>query len=219
MPKRPTTVVASACLATVTALLLTACGSGSDSKDEDKIAGADTASRSASPSASPSDDGIDRPKVELPSDVKNVFEGGPSGDATKDAVLADNERNLEVIDAAITGDVKSAEPALKFYNKGSALISAASYIQSFYDDGRSFIGTTRYYDRQVTLVKDGAATLTYCQDSTKTYPKDRKTKKVDRSISASADDYAFFSERLEKNAKGVWQSVNVTSGPGAKKCM
>ncbi|MFJ8308951.1 MULTISPECIES: hypothetical protein [unclassified Streptomyces] len=209
---------AAAALAAAGALLLTGCGGDSKGADSKKIAGSDSGSSSASPSAPAPAAVADRPKIAMPSDVKHVYEGGKTGDPVKDAVLADNAQNLEAIDAAITGDQTSAEPALKFYNKDKALIAVSAYIKPFYDEGRSFVGTTRYYQRQVT-VKDTTATLSYCADATQTYPKDRKTGKVDRSVAGSASDYTFFTEQLQKNDKGVWQSVGITSGPGAKKCM
>ncbi|MEV2255354.1 hypothetical protein AB0I94_33115 [Streptomyces sp. NPDC050147] len=220
MTRRPTLLAATA-LTAAAVLSLSACGGGDgDSASNDKIAGAESGGeKRESPSPTASDDGIDRPEIKLPKDVKHVFEGGSTGDKAKDSVLADNEQNLKAIDSAITVGEDSAQAALKFYNKDKALVSAASYIKSFYDDGRSFVGTTRYYQREVSFRAGGAAALTYCADATKTYPMDRKTKKVDRSAPASADDYTFFSEQLKKNADGVWQSVNVTSGPGAKKCM
>jgi hypothetical protein len=217
-----TTAATAAALTTAVALLLSGCG-GSDAKDSkdssgDKIAGADTGSASASPSASATADGADRPEIKLPSDIENVFEDGSTGDPKKDAVLADNERRINSIDEAVTVDAEK-HPALEFYSKDSALVSAASYIKPFYDNGRSFAGKTRYYDREVTLLKDGAAAVTYCMDATETYPKDRKTGKVDRSVTASASDYVFYNTRLEQNAKGVWQTVSVESTEAAKRCM
>ncbi|MET9758676.1 hypothetical protein ABZ016_06415 [Streptomyces sp. NPDC006372] len=216
-----TTTAAATALTAVVALLLTGCGGSDDtsnSKDGDKIAGADSGSGSANPSASASADNIDRPEIKLPSDVENVFEGGTTGDAAKDAVLADNERRINSIDEAITVDAKKY-PALRFYSKGDALASAASYIQSFRDEARSFTGKTRYYDREVTFLKGGAASVTYCMDATQTYPKDRSTDKVDRSVKASPSDYVFYNTRLEKNAKGVWQTATVSSTEAAKRCM
>ncbi|MEU9196258.1 hypothetical protein [Streptomyces hundungensis] len=213
---------AAAALAAAGALLLTGCGAGSKGGDDPKkIAGADTgASASASPSASASGaaEVANRPKVVMPADVEHVYEGGTTGDPVKDAVLADNAQNLEAIDTAITGDQKSSEAALKFYNKDKALLAVADYIKSYYADNRSFVGTTRYYQRQVT-VTGGTATLSYCADATQTFPKDRKTGKVDRSVAGSATDYTFFTEQLQKNDKNVWQSVSIISGSGAKKCM
>ncbi|MFA3873601.1 hypothetical protein ABS735_07915 [Streptomyces sp. MMCC 100] len=221
MRTRTTTATAAAAL-TVAALLLTGCG-GSDSDDsgKDDIAGADTgasASASPSPSASAGEDGVDRPEIKLPKDIVNVFEGGETGDPKKDAVLADNERRVNSIDEAIVVDAEK-HPALEFYSKDDALMSAATYIKSFYDNNRSFTGKTRYYEREVTFAKDGSATVTYCMDSTDTYPKDRKTGKVDRSVKASPNDYVFYNTRLEKNAEGVWQTTSVSSTEAAERCM
>jgi hypothetical protein len=201
-------------------LLLTACG-GSDGEDKanDKIAGADTGTTtSASPSASAPKDAIERPEIKLPKDVVNVFEDSETGDPKKDEVLADNERRINALTEAITVDA-AEHPALEFYSKGDALISAASFIKPFYDEGRSFVGTTRFYDREVTFLKEGVAAVTYCQDGTETYPMDRKTKKVDRSVKASPNDYVFYNTRLEKNAEGVWQTTSVMSSAAAKRCM
>jgi hypothetical protein len=216
MRTRPTT--AAAALTAAVTLLLSGCG-GSNSEDtgKDKIAGADTgASASASPSPSASEDGVDRPEIKLPSDVKNVFEGGATGDPVKDAVLADNERMINSIDEAITVDAEE-HPALKFYSKDNALIAAASYVQSFYEAGTTWTGSTRYYDREVTLSGENAATVTYCGDETKSYSKDRETKEV-KKTPGDADDYVSYSARVQKNADGVWQTTNVVSERGSEKC-
>ncbi|WP_431331321.1 hypothetical protein ACPZ13_34745 [Streptomyces sp. IPPR8] len=216
MRTRPT--IAAAALTAAVTLLLSGCG-GSDSEDsgKDEIAGADTgASASASPSPSASADGIDRPEIKLPSDVRNVFEGGSTGDPVKDAVLADNERMINSIDEAITVDAEE-HPALKFYSKDNALIAAASYVQSFYEAGTTWTGSTRYYDREVTLSGENAATVTYCGDETKSYSKDRKTKEV-KKTPGDADDYVSYSARVQKNTDGVWQTTNVVSERGAEKC-
>lgn len=219
MRTRTTTAAATALTAAV-ALLLTGCGGSdaSDTKDSDKIAEADSGPGSSKPSASPSSDDIERPEIKLPSDVRNVFEGGTTGEPAKDAVLADNERRINSMDEAITVHAKKY-PALKFYSKGDALASAATYIMSFREENRSFTGKTRYYDREVTFHKDDAASVTYCMDATQTYPKDGTTGKVDRSVKASPSDYVFYSTRLEKNAKGVWQTATVSSTEAAKRCM
>jgi hypothetical protein len=211
-------VTAAAALTAAVTLLLSGCG-GSNSEDtgKDKIAGADTgASASASPSPSASEDGVDRPEIKLPSDVKNVFEGGATGDPVKDAVLADNERMINSIDEAITVDAEE-HPALKFYSKDNALIAAASYVQSFYEAGTTWTGSTRYYDREVTLSGENAATVTYCGDETKSYSKDRETKEV-KKTPGDADDYVSYSARVQKNADGVWQTTNVVSERGSEKC-
>lgn len=217
MNRRPTLLAATA-LTAAAVLSLAACGGGDgDSKESDKIAGAESGEKRESPSPTASDDGIDRPEMKLPKDVEQVFEGGKTGDATKDAILADSERRITSLDEAITVDAEK-HPALKFYSSGDALLSAADYVQDFYKRGKTFVGTTRYYDREVTLLKDGAAAVTYCEDTSKTYPKDRKTGKVDRSIPESEQDYGFYNTRLEKNEDGIWQTTSVLTTAAAKRC-
>ncbi len=104
--KRRTLPVAAALVATAT-VLLAACGGSGDgsSKDNDKIAGADTGSgtsRSASPSAGGAAE-AGRPKIELPSDLKLTFEDAKTGDEVKDAVLSDSAERMRSVDAATTG--------------------------------------------------------------------------------------------------------------------
>ncbi|MET7762334.1 hypothetical protein ABZS71_09905 [Streptomyces sp. NPDC005393] len=205
-----------AALLTATALALTACGSDSKSGDDKEIDGAKKATQSASPGASPPDDGIQRPKITFPGDVQHVFEGRTTGDPKKDAVLADNERNiLAEDDAIIRGDAKS--PALKFYNQGEALIGAFDWVQKYLDADLTFTGTIRYFDRRVTLVGDNKASLAYCGDESKAYNKNRKTKKVDKAA-PSADSYVLYNSRLVKNDKGVWQTTKLISKRGDRAC-
>ncbi|WP_367042413.1 hypothetical protein [Streptomyces sp. Je 1-332] len=218
MNRRPA-LLAAATLTAAAVLSLSACGGGDgDAKENDKIAGAGSGDKKReSPSPSASDDGIERPEIKLPKDVKHVFEGGKTGDPKKDAILADNERRITSLDEAITVDAEE-HPALKFYSSGNALLSAADHVQGFYKRGKTFVGTTRYYDREVTFLKDGAAVVTYCEDTSKTYPKDRKTGRVDRSIPESDQDYAFYNTRLEKNEDGIWQTTSVLTTTAAKRC-
>src|SRR5688572_29010234 len=92
-------------LTAAAALSLSACGGGDSdsSKDNDKIAGADTGTeKSASPSES-AVDSAERPKIELPPDVTMVFEDPDTGDPVKDAVLADNAERMRAVNAAIAG--------------------------------------------------------------------------------------------------------------------
>ncbi|MGW3913688.1 hypothetical protein ACWEBX_19525 [Streptomyces sp. NPDC005070] len=215
--KRRALPVATAFAAT-TALLLTACGSGDDNpKANDKIAGADQGStRSATPSASPSDN-ADRPDITLPGDVKDEFEGWKTGDATKDAVLADAGRAQTAMnDAIIKGT--SDTPGLAFYYKGKALTSSAKWVQKWLDAGITYTGTTRYYSPKVEIFDSKSAGVSYCADETKAYNKDRKTKKVDRTP-AENDAYVLYNTRLEKTAQGVWQTSDGASVRGSKTCV
>ncbi|MFI1484606.1 hypothetical protein [Streptomyces sp. NPDC020747] len=216
MSKRPTTVAA-AFLATAIALLLTACGGGSGSKDEDKIAGAGTdTSRSASPSTSPSDDGIDRPTVELPEGDELVFTPEESGEAKADAVMRDNAEYLRAIDEAI-GDQDPKSKAVAFYSKDSAYLGSVDWIAGFVKDGTTVTGTVRFFDRKVTFSEDGSAGLTYCSDESKGYTKDVKTQKTNVT-KASKDSYVLYNDRLRKSDQGVWQTTKSISKRGSEVC-
>ncbi|WP_328378190.1 hypothetical protein OHB13_21525 [Streptomyces sp. NBC_00440] len=221
-PSRPVRRGAGAAsLVVAAALLLSACGGGdsASSNKADKVPGADTGTKTAAPSASASADGIERPDITLPKDVKNVFEGWQTGDPQQDAVLADSRRHINAIDAAVTEGTPQTKkfPAVDFYTKDAALLDAYQYIASFYKAGQSFSGTARYYNQHVKLQNTGAASVTYCADETTAYTKDRKTGKVEKGT-PSSDDYILYNTQLKKNTKGVWQTVVITSDGGAKAC-
>ncbi|WP_407111040.1 hypothetical protein ACE1N8_22575 [Streptomyces sp. DSM 116494] len=216
MNRRPTLLAALALTAT-TALTLSACGSDDDNptKDSDKIAGADTGGeKSASPSASTDPGG--RPTITFPSDAKNVFEGGKTGDPTKDAVLAHNAFSVNSVDEAIFKGSTDTK-ALGFYNADKALSSSITYAQRYIDDDDTWTGVTRYFNRKVTLSGDNKAYVTYCSDESKSYIKSKKTGKVDKSP-ASSDSYVLYNAALTRNAKGIWQTTDLVSERGATSC-
>ncbi|NEA62517.1 hypothetical protein G3I56_07910 [Streptomyces sp. SID12488] len=215
--KRRSLPVAAALVASA-ALLLTACGGDdSGSKDNDKIAGADTGSEtSTSPTASASADSADRPKIELPSDVTDKFESWKTGDAAKDSVLADTAGRIDATnDAIVRGD--TGTPNLSFYYRDKALSDAVAWVQAYIDANMSFTGTTRYYAPQVTLSGETEASVVYCADESKGFNKNRKTNKVDRTPS-SESPYVLYNTRLEKSEQGVWQAINLVSKRGDKTC-
>ncbi|MGW7492745.1 hypothetical protein ACWGKA_00255 [Streptomyces luteogriseus] len=210
--------LATAVLTASAALLLTACGGGSGgSDDNDKIAGADTGGNATSASSSASASvTADRPDITLPEDMKNVFEGWETGDAVKDAALADAERALNSVDDAIVrGDTKSK--ALAFYYQGDALVSEVKWVQAWLDANISWTGTIRYFDPQVTLRDKETAVVIYCADDSKAHNKDRKTGKVDKTP-ASDSPYVLYNTRLEKNAEGVWQTTGLLTKRGHERC-
>ncbi|MEW2161824.1 hypothetical protein AB0912_02325 [Streptomyces sp. NPDC007084] len=218
MNRRPR-LLATAAVGATAVLLLTACGgSDGESKANDKIAGADTGSSApASPSASASasvDAG--RPKIVFPSDARNVFEGQKTGDAKKDAVLADNAERVNSIDDAIFRGRVNTE-ALGFYSAQGALDSARSFVRGYLDHNHSWTGITRYFDREVSFRSDGSAVVVYCSDESKSFLKDRKTNKRENTPT-SADSYVLYNTKLVKNADGVWQTTNVISKRGADQC-
>jgi hypothetical protein len=109
---RPARLVTAVLTASSAALLLTACGSGGV---ETPSVAPESASASASAAAG------DRPETKLPGDMKLVFEDQRTGDATKDTILADNERTVSTVWRAIAyGDMKKSGMAL--YYTDNALV-------------------------------------------------------------------------------------------------
>ena len=217
--KRRTSPTA-AVLAAAAGLLLTACGGGDDrSKANDKIAGADvdsSPSASTSPSAAQPDT-AERPKITLPEGVTDDFEDWKTGDTTKDAILSDAAQARLALDyAGAQGNTK--EPALSFYWKGDALVDAADWVKWFVDNNSTYVGTVRYYDANVTVSSTSSAVAIYCSDESKAHNKDKTTKKVD-ATAADSKSYVLHNTRLEKDDKGVWQTVGIVSQRGYKSCI
>ncbi|NJQ08730.1 hypothetical protein HCN56_24960 [Streptomyces lonarensis] len=208
-----------------TGLLATACG-GSDDSSDDPLPGADTGS-SASPDPTEGEgdeaddetgedelpeDGIDRPEINLPDDVNNVFEKVDTDDPVELAVLADQEHAINAVDEAITsGDTKV--PSLPFYQADMALLESVELIVGMHDDGLSFGGTTHYYKRTLEMQSDTAAVTTYCMDTAESYLIDLETgeQEADSGIN-------YFTSRQELNEEGVWQTVTLTSADGGDRC-
>ncbi|MFF0008396.1 hypothetical protein ACFYQT_33850 [Streptomyces tibetensis] len=215
---RPARLVTAALTASA-ALLLTACGSGGGdgSSSSDKIAGADSGDKaSAAPSASATEDGIDRPEIKLPGYMKLVFEGQQTGDAVKDAILADNERTVSTVWQAMAyGDLKKS--GMGFYYTDNALVGVYQYAKGAIDKKTSWAGTLRYFDRKVTVFDKKSAALTYCVDESKADLKDRETNKL-QGTKTTPNSYVFYNLGLKKNKDGVWQTWDLTEDRGSQKC-
>ncbi|MDU0298923.1 MULTISPECIES: hypothetical protein [unclassified Streptomyces] len=201
--------------AATSALLLTGCGG--DDGGGDEIAGAEKDPAPGKSAESPSADAAKRPSVSLPSDVKNVFEGWETGDATKDALLTDVTHRINATDAAIVAADPDSE-ALRFYYKGEALAGAATWVKGYVDEGRSITGTVRFYDPDLVMVDKDTAALAYCADESKASDKDRKTGKADKTP-VTKDSYVAYNSRLEKGEDGVWRTAVLESERGNAKCV
>lgn len=213
------TLLAALMLTATVALALSACGSDENSgKGEDEITSADTGDK---PSASPTPPSLstaaaDRPKVELPSDLKLTFEGAETADPVKDAVLADNAERMRAVDAAVAGTDPEGK-ALGFYNTGKALEAARSWVGQFEKANATVTGQVRYFDREVELRDKTSAVLTFCADESKGFSKDKKTGKVAKTP-VTKNSYVQYNTRLDKNADGVWQTSQILSTRGAARC-
>ncbi|NEC87618.1 hypothetical protein G3I71_17670 [Streptomyces sp. SID12501] len=198
-------------------LSLSACGSDDSSAGNDKIAGADTGDTGSEASASPSPTGsVQRPKVTLPSDVTDVFEGWETGDAAKDAVLADASRRIDALAYAITQG-NADEPVLAYYYKGAALVGASQWVKEFVDAKKSMTGETRFFKPSVDVYAEGKATLTYCSFEGKAFVKDKATGEAAKT-SVTDKSYLLYSTRLEKSDKGVWQTAVLNSERANSTC-
>ncbi|MGW1875818.1 hypothetical protein [Streptomyces sp. NPDC001975] len=202
-------------------LLLAGCGGGEgDAKANDSSGAGTTNSASASPTstspnaASPTDDG--RPEITFPATAKNVFEDTKSGDATKDAVLADSALSVNSIDEAIF-EQSTGTKALGYYNTGKALGALITYVDGYLKKKDTWIGETRFFDRKVTLSGAKDASVTYCSDESKSFIKNRTTGKVDETPT-TANSYVLYHTKLVKNADGVWQTTDIVSNRGDKAC-
>ncbi|MFD5803001.1 hypothetical protein [Streptomyces sp. NPDC127020] len=212
-------VLAALSLTAVGALTLSACaGDDSASNEEDKKAGADTgggAPASPRPSTSSLTE-TGRPEIELPSDLRLTFEDGATGDAVKDAVLADNAERMRAVDAAIAGTDPAGE-AVGFYNRGKALDAAVSWVAQFDKANATLTGEVRYFDRKVALKGEDSAVLTFCADESKGFSKDKTTGEVAKTP-VTRNSYVLYNTRLDKNSDDVWQTSQILSTRGADEC-
>lgn len=205
-------------------LLATACSGDGGSSDDDipGAGGTETQPENGDNESDPGpededseagDDGIDRPEIVLPDDVINVFEEVDTDDPVELAVLADQEHHINAVDEAITsGDIDGS--ALRFYTSGEALMNRFDYITGMHEDNLSFAGTTRYYNREITVRDEGMATTSYCMDAADSYTVDTETGEQDPD---SGTKY-LYSSRLELTDDGIWQTVYYTVDEGGSAC-
>ncbi|MEU0968433.1 hypothetical protein ABZ357_24445 [Streptomyces sp. NPDC005917] len=201
------------------ALLLAGCGGGDggDSKSNDKIAGADTgASTSASPSASASTASDGRPKLDMPSDLSYSFDWAQTGNADKDAVLADSEQSIKAVDLAIVHQ-DALDKAYLYYYEGEAAAGTQKFIQNYVDHKASITGAYRFYSPDVAVSKDGTASFSYCEDQGKAFVKYLKTNEI-RKTKVTAKSYVAYHASLKKNTKGVWVVEKIISQIGSAEC-
>lgn len=218
MNRRPT-LLAALTLTVAAALTLSACGSDDSSgkgEGEDKIAGADTGSETSAAPGPSETDTAGRPKISFPSDARNVFEYEKTGNATKDAALADSTLSVNSVDEAIF-EGSTDTKALGYYNIESALSDSITYVSGYIKKNHTWVGETRYFDYKVSLSGDLEAYVTYCSDESKSFIKDKKTGKV-KDTPTTADSYVLYHAKLAKNTEGVWQTTDIASTRGSKEC-
>lgn len=189
------------------ALLLAGCGSDTGTNDE-TVAGADGGKQQEPDETpedkAPEDDGTDRPTIELPDNVQNIFEDWTSDDPKKQAVLRDARERQNGMDLAVIEQDPDADFVL-FYNADSALATGQHWINSFIEQEYSVVGVVRYVDPQLTLRDDGAMVLNYCADESAASAVDIST---GEKIEGSGLPVSY-ANVLEENEQGVWVTTSV----------
>ncbi|MFQ3556193.1 hypothetical protein QZN11_05205 [Streptomyces gramineus] len=218
------TLPAVTALAATAALLLTACGSGDDKAgDNDKIAGADRATKtptaSASASGAPAEDKPDGVDVSLPKDMNLVFDWAKPKNRNEAAAMNDAANFVRAIYHGVA-EGKADVAAVAAYSTGGGLTYAKTQINSRVDDGWTATGTRRHYDATTRSAANGdSVEVDFCVDSSKFYGKKVKSGKVLKSAPSIAD-YDYFKIIMVKypTSNGLWQASNVYVEGKAAKC-
>lgn len=217
--------VAAVTLTTAASLLLAGCGSGGEGSKNDKIAGADagdgkTSSAPPAPSAS-AGDGIDRPKMPFPKDVKLDFEDPGTSDPLQAAAANDAFNFVRAIRYGIVKQDPDIA-AYKFYSETAspAQIYAKDQIQQHVEGGYTITGSMRFYDAKIQPTKSKkTATVSFCSDSSKYYGKEVKTQKVLKTKESIKDyDYWQISMSESKSTKGLWRADLIEVREEAGEC-
>ncbi|MEW2118471.1 hypothetical protein AB0945_25440 [Streptomyces sp. NPDC005474] len=221
--KRRSLPVAAALTATA-ALLLTACGSGDPkSTDNDKIAGAEqstaTPTKSAEPSAAPTETNPDGVDVSLPKDMNLVFDWTKPSNKNEAAAMDDAANYIRAIYQGVDKRT-SNDAAVTAYSTGDGLHYAKTQIASRVDGGWTATGTRRHYQATTRSASNGnSVEIAFCVDSSKFYGKEVKTGKVLTSKPSIAD-FDYFKIIMVKypTSAGLWQASKVFVETKASKC-
>ncbi|MFD3586469.1 hypothetical protein [Streptomyces sp. NPDC058683] len=152
----------------------------------------------------------------MPADLSYRFDWPATGDADKDAVLADSERSIKAVDLAIVRQ-DALDEAYRYFYDGEAAAGTRKFIQNYVDHKAGLTGAYRFYDPVVAVAKDGTASFSYCEDQGKAYVKYLTSDKV-RKTEVTAKSYVGYRTGLKKNAKGVWVIGSITSEVGSAEC-
>ncbi|MEV5979833.1 hypothetical protein [Streptomyces sp. NPDC052114] len=219
------TMPVTAALAATAALLLTACGSGDDgdSKDKDKIAGADENSakpeKSEEASGAPAADKPDGVDVSLPKSMNLVFDWNKPKDKNEAAAMDDAANYMRAIYRGVDKRT-TKDAAVTAYSTGDGLHYAKVQINSRIDGGWTATGTRRHYQATTRSGPNGKSVeVAFCVDSSKFYGKEVKSGKVLKS-EPSIKDFDHFKIVMVKYPTGddLWQASKVFVETKAQKC-
>ena len=216
-------VPAAAVCAAAAALLLSGCGSSSGKAVavSTGIAGAQTTSPTAAASPTPTPVSDAPPAAVLPAGFTIVVDGGSTGNAEKDAVLAANLSFYRAMYQAIGRHNANDSLYQQWTGQATAMFNARSstqtYIQKFVTRGVGVTGTLRIYDEVVSAITGKQAQLHWCEDQTLTYAKNISTGKVDYT-KPSRNDFTYYQSIQTQNSSGRWITTAIQGIQGDSRC-
>ncbi|MEU6079246.1 hypothetical protein [Streptomyces sp. NPDC047108] len=155
------------------------------------------------------------PEFDLPSDVKVVIDADKTGDKAKDVVLKDHGYALMAMQEAYA----KAEATGNFdrYWRHEAAAKFRAVFGEYKKSGTTITGTDRFYGRAVMSLKGKKALVTFCEDQSKAFDKDVKSRKVARD-EPSLDSFIEIRTVLEKGGAGDWQVTEYLGQRGSESC-
>ena len=109
------------------------------------------------------------------------------------------------------------DKAYLYYYEGEAAANTEDFIQAYVDAKARVTGAYSYYDADVQVSGQDAASLVYCEDQSKAFDMYLKDKKVNKTP-VTKNSYVLYSTKLRKNEKGVWVVTKLLSQRGSDKC-
>lgn len=207
-----------ACLLAVVTLSVAGCSSDSnEGSGGDKIAGVDSGHGSPTPSTSASAEG-NGPNFDFPSGLSVAVDRDSTGDAAKDAILRDVAYSAQAnIEAFALGNDQTAN--INRYFAGPAFTYWTKQVADFKKDGLTLTGEYRYYKFEVTdIANSKTAAVRYCEDQSKAYSMEIKTKKVLRT-KASDKSFVLYTLQAQKDSAGDWQVTQQNWNKGDASCV
>ena len=221
--RRASVPAAAAACAAAAALLLSGCGSSGKQAvaAPTGITGAQTASATPSASPTPTPAADAPPAAVLPAGFTIVVDGGSTGNAEKDAVLAANLSFYRAMYQAIGRHNANDSLYQQWTGQATAMFNARSstqtYIQKFVTRGVGVTGTLRIYDEVVSAITGKQAQLHWCEDQTLTYAKNISTGKVDYT-KPSRNDFTYYQSIQTQNSSGRWITTAIQGIQGDSRC-
>ncbi|MBO8202072.1 hypothetical protein JW613_27810 [Streptomyces smyrnaeus] len=224
---RPAVSLAAATAAA--ALLLAGCGGGDDGDSKsDKIEGADS-SKDKSPSPKKNEGTQEKEPdfrtsdIELPDDVKLVFDWDQPSDPDKAAALDGAADYMRVVRHGMVKD-RPKDPLIAAHTVPlqDAQDYATYMMEQHAKKNYTVTGSERFYKEQVGDAVDGKLVeVAFCSDQRKIFSKQIKTGKVIRNTGAPEENFLRFSVVMQKPSEGgaPWKarSVDVTE-KAVKQC-